>query len=65
MARTPVQFDYDRTLRRLMTPEVVSALGTVRERRGRQDLYATLHPEELDRLREVARIQSTGASNSA
>ena len=58
-----MQFDYDKTLRSLMTPEVVAALSSVRERRGRQDLYRTLHPEELDRLCEVAKIQSTGASN--
>ena len=30
------QFDYDKKLRQLMVPEVVSALGNVRERRGRQ-----------------------------
>lgn len=57
------QFCYERALRGLMTPEVVSALGSVRERRGRQGLYRVMYPEALDRLCEVARIQSTGASN--
>lgn len=58
-----VQFEYGRILQELMTPEVVSALGNVRERRGRQELYEALQPVVLERLCEVAKIQSTGASN--
>ena len=46
-----------------MTPEVVSALGSVREHRGRQELYKSLQPATLEKLCEVAKIQSTGASN--
>lgn len=57
------QFDYEKKLSRLMVPEVVSALGNVRERRGRQSLYAATKPDVLGRLCEVAKIQSTGASN--
>lgn len=61
--RPAVQFDYDRKLSRLMLPEVVAALGNVREHRGRQSLYVATKPDVLDRLCEVAKIQSTGASN--
>lgn len=57
------QFDYEGVLQNLMTPEVVSALGNVREHRGKQELYKLLQPAVLDRLCEVAKIQSTGASN--
>jgi Fic family protein len=57
------QFDYEGVLQSLMVPEVVSALGNVRERRGRQELYKSLQPAVLERLCEVAKIQSTGASN--
>lgn len=57
------QFDYEGVLQNLMTPEVVSALGNVREHRGKQELYKSLQPAVLDRLCEVAKIQSTGASN--
>lgn len=57
------QFDYDRSLSTLMTPRVMSALGDVREHKGREKLYAATKPDALDRLREVARIQSAGASN--
>ena len=42
---------------------VVSALGGVREHRGRQELYKSLQPATLEKLCEVAKIQSTGASN--
>lgn len=41
----------------------MSAFGSIRERRGRQELYKSLQPTVLDRLCEVAKIQSTGASN--
>lgn len=57
------QFDYRKSLSRLMIPEVVSALGNVREHRGRQALYITLEPGILSELRQVAKIQSVGASN--
>ena len=57
------QFDYEGVLQNLITPEVVSALGNVREHRGKQELYKSLQPAVLDRLCEVAKIQSTGASN--
>ena len=57
------QFDYDKKLSRLMTPEVVAALGSIREHRGKQSLYIETKPDVLDKLCEVAKIQSTGASN--
>jgi Fic family protein len=57
------QFEYGKVLNGLMTPEVMSALGSVREHRGRQELYKSLQPAMLERLCEVAKIQSTGASN--
>ena len=57
------QFDYSKKLSRLMCPEIMSALGNVREHRGRQSLYIATTPDILNSLEEVARIQSTGASN--
>ena len=57
------QFEYGKVLDSLITPDVVSALGNVREHRGRQELYKSLQPATLERLCEVAKIQSTGASN--
>lgn len=57
-------FDYERELSRLMVPEVVSALSAIHAFRARQELRMELRPVELESLREIARIQSTGASNS-
>ena len=57
------QFDYEQKLHQLMNPQVVSALGFIREQRGKQSLYSALQPNVLDKLCEVAMIQSTGASN--
>ena len=57
------QFDYESTLQKLMTPEIVRALGDIRELRGRQEARFESSPASLDVLVEVAKIQSTGASN--
>ena len=57
------QFDYDRILSDLMVPEVVSALGDIRELRGRKTSFSQSSPKALDALVEVAKIQSTSASN--
>ena len=57
------QFEYKEILNSLMTPDVVFALGNVREHRGKQELYKSLQPATLEKLCEVAKIQSTGASN--
>lgn len=57
------QFEYGNTLQGLMKPEIMSALGNVKEHRGKQELYKSLQPAVLERLCEVAKIQSTGASN--
>lgn len=56
-------FDYEAKLRQLINPQIMSALGSIREHRGRQSVYATIEPDALDKLCEVAKVQSTGASN--
>lgn len=57
------QFDYENVLQTLMKPAVMAAVGKIRERRGRETLYRSMAPETLDRLCEVAKIQSTSSSN--
>lgn len=57
------QFDYSRALSSLMTPEVVSALGSIREQKGKTSLLSIAHPDHFAALVEVAKIQSTSASN--
>lgn len=56
-------FDYDKTMQSLMTPAIMSQVSAVHEYRGRQLLYESTRADALERLCEVARIQSTGASN--
>lgn len=58
-----MSFDYGMKLHQLMNPQIVSALGFIHEQRGRQSIYATIKPDALNKLCEVAKIQSTGASN--
>lgn len=58
-----VQFEYSKQLATLMSPEVMSAIGDMREHRGKQTLYETARPDVLESLVEVAKIQSTSTSN--
>lgn len=57
------QFEYNKVMQSLMRPEVMAAVGKVRERRGRKVLYESLASGTLDQLCEVAKIQSTSSSN--
>lgn len=57
------QFDYERILPSFLTPEVMNIVSGIHEYRGKQDLYLSAEPNIMDRLCEVARIQSTKASN--
>lgn len=46
-----------------ITIEVMNMISVLHEYKGRQELYIETQPEILDKLMEVARIQSTEASN--
>jgi len=46
-----------------ITVEVMNMISTLHEYKGRQELYIETQPVILDKLMEVARIQSTEASN--
>lgn len=46
-----------------ITVEVMNMISTLHEYKGRQELYIATQPKILDKLMEVARIQSTEASN--
>ena len=47
----------------LLTPAIVASLSAFHEYRGRQSAMQGLRPDALESLRQVALIQSTGASN--
>lgn len=46
-----------------MSPEIVNALGDLREYRGKQDLYQATRQDVLDSLEDGAKIQSISGSN--
>lgn len=56
-------FDYTKAPERLLTPEVVRLLTQIHEEKGKQELFLEANMDELRGLLEVAKIQSTGASN--
>ena len=57
------EFDYKSTPRTLLTPDIVALLTSIHEHKGRQELYIEAHTDTLNVLMEIAKVQSTGASN--
>lgn len=57
------QFDYSKLKDRLWDTETVNYLSQIHEQKGKQALYLRQKPNQLDRLVEIAKIQSTEASN--
>ena len=56
-------FDYKIKPLECLTPEIVGMLVDIHEHKGRQELFIEAHTDELNALLDVAKIQSTGASN--
>lgn len=56
-------FDYQQIPRELFTPEIMNLIAAIHEYKGKQELYMTIQPEVLSSLLNIAKIQSTGASN--
>ena len=56
-------FQYKKEYETLLTPDIVSLLSTIHEHKGKQALFTDTKPEALRSLLEVAKIQSTEASN--
>lgn len=57
------QICYKERWKELLTPEIVPLLTKIHEYKGEQTLFIEAHADELEHLLEVARIQSTEASN--
>ena len=55
--------NYKETYRKLLTPEIVSSLAQIHEQKGQQNLFIEAHKDALTELLEIAKIQSTEASN--
>lgn len=56
-------FDYQKLAQQKWDSEILLYVAKIHEYKGRQELYVRQKPVELERLVEVARIQSTEASN--
>lgn len=57
-------FDYTKLKDLKFDSKVISFLTSIHEAKGRQELYLSQSPEELNRLVEIAKAQSTEASNA-
>jgi len=56
-------YDYEDKWQELLEPDIVSLLTTIHEYRGKETLYMEAKRDALTQLMEVAKIQSTDASN--
>lgn len=56
-------FNYQNLATRMWDTDILNLVARIHEYKGRQDLYVRQRPVELERLVEIARIQSTEASN--
>ena len=57
------KFDYEKLVDRMWDTEILSYIAKIHECKGRQELFVRQKPVELERLVEIARVQSTEASN--
>ncbi len=58
------EFDYSKLESRTWDKEILNYIGLIHEYKGRQQLYLAQRPDELDKLVELAKVQSTEASNA-
>ena len=56
-------FDYSNLKNRTWDNEILSYVAKIHEFKGKQELYLRQKPVELERLVEIAKVQSTESSN--
>lgn len=57
------EFNYTKRWSKMLTPEIVGLLTKIHEFKGEQNLFIEDHADQLTELMEIAKIQSTEASN--
>lgn len=57
-------FDYTELEKKTWDNEVINYLSLIHEYKGKQGVYVQQMPQEMERLIEIAKVQSTEASNS-
>ena len=58
------KFDYSNLKNKVWDSSIINKIAHIHEAKGRQELYLAKKPEELNKLVEFAKIQSTEASNA-
>ena len=56
-------YEYNKQWQKLLTPEIVTMLSQIHEYKGEQNLFIEVQADTLTQLVEIAKIQSTEASN--
>lgn len=56
-------FIYDNLPQELFTPEIINLLTAIHEYKGKQELFVEAMPDILNTMLQIAKVQSTGASN--
>ena len=56
-------FDYSKIAERNFDKEIVNYIGLIHEFKGRQSLFLKQRKDDLDKLIEISKVQSTEASN--
>src|SRR5665647_3902752 len=57
------EFDYTTVPNELMNHELMNLVSAIHEYKGKQELFIEAKPDVLQAMLEIAKIQSTGASN--
>ena len=58
------KFDYTNLKNKTWNSNIINMIGKIHEAKGRQELYLSQKPDELNKLVELSIIQSTEASNA-
>ncbi|MDR2589429.1 MAG: Fic family protein [Oscillospiraceae bacterium] len=58
------KFNYSKIPMELMSADIMNLVAAIHEYKGKQDLYIEAKPDVLEAMYEIARVQSTKASNS-
>lgn len=56
-------FNYSDEYKKLLSPEIVAYVAQIHEQKGQQNLFIEAHKDVLTELLEIAKVQSTEASN--
>jgi Fic family protein len=56
-------FRFEKYISELLKPDIVNLLTAIHEYKGKQELFMEAQPDILNAMLEIAKIQSTGASN--